>query len=129
MPSLFRTLKTFLGSNPFSDPSESERLARSIERLSDPQANHDEIAQGIDALGSRRRPEDIDQLVHMSHHRATPDHVHQWIAEALIPSEPSLQHVEAILERVAPETREALVDILSNVSSKWANKAKPRGAA
>ncbi len=129
MPSLFRTLKPLLGSNPFGDPSESERLARAIERLSDPKANHDEVARGIDALGSRRRPEDIDQLVHMSHHRATPDHVHQWVAEALIPSEPDHEDVDAILERVAPQTREALVDILSNVSPKWANKAKPRGAA
>ncbi len=128
MPSLFRTLQTLLGSNPFDDPSEPERLARAIERLSDPQANQDEVAQGIDALGSRRRPEDIDQLVQMSHQRATPDYVHQWVAEALLPSESDLRSVEAIPERVAPQTREALVDILSNVSPR-ANKAKPRGAA
>ena len=126
---MFRTLKTLLGSNPFGDPSESERLAFAIERLADPQASHDEVARGIDALGSRRRPEDIDRLVHMSHHRATPTHVHQWIAEALLPSEPDLKHVEVILERVDPQTRDALVDILANVSPEWSNKAKPRGAA
>ncbi|WP_425258475.1 hypothetical protein ACPOLB_23515 [Rubrivivax sp. RP6-9] len=122
-------MKTLVGSGPFGDPSESERLALAIERLSDPHANHDDVAQGIDALGARRRPEDIDRLVHMSHDRATPDHVHQWIAEALLPSESELEHVEVMLERVDARTREALVDILSNVFPEWSNKVKPRGAA
>jgi hypothetical protein len=129
MPSILRKLKTLLGSGPFGDPNESERLALAIERLSDPQANQDDVARGIDALGARRRPEDINRLVHISHERATPDHVHQWIAEALVPSEPELEPIEVLLERVDARTREPLVDILSNVYPEWSHKLKPRGTA
>ena len=129
MPSILRRLRMLTGSSPFGDPSEAERLALAIDRLSDPHANHDEVCRGIDALGARRQPEDIDRLVRISHDRATPDHVHQWIAEALLPADPEREQVEIILERVGPRTREELVDLLSNVNPEWSDWVKPRGAA
>lgn len=121
MPPLFHRLREIFAP-PFGDLTPDEQRSLAIERLSDPQANLDEIARGLQALGERRTIEDIDRLVALSSDNRKPDYWHQWIAEALLYVPSSADAAVQLLCQLSAAMQDQLAPMLCVTNPEWAPK-------
>jgi hypothetical protein len=97
--------------NVFGKPDRRSVLQEAIDRLSEPQSNHDEIAQGISALGERASESDIERLISLSNKKDIPDHFHEWIADALFSYASTSENVEKLNARLGSKTNAILKEL------------------
>jgi hypothetical protein len=106
----------------FGPPDPCQIIDESIGDLSDPQANYDQICDGINALAARGTDEDIARLVAISNRPGIPDYYHEWIADALASTIRTVERAQSVANLLSVKGKAEAVEYFIAFNPEWQDR-------